>query len=294
MTKALLYELGNSISFGRLSLKGKVLWPMLLAASDDQGRGIAEPDVVKWQVCPNVNEITISEIPSLLEEMQQQEMIHLYDDTRKRQLYQVVRWWEFQQHTWAHPSRYEAPELWVDRARYQAQGGGHIKENWDHPGGFVESESDLPSQLPSDLPSQLSRGEEGPQLNLTKPNLTKPNQTKPKKDTLDSDSSGEDVSDYEEVRETWISLFPKKPQPRSDNRTLRGKVNTRMKSAHFRDHWREALTRASHSTFLNESGFFDLGWFLKNDDNWQKCFNGNYDNKGAVPLEAESVTVKGL
>lgn len=42
MTKALLHELGKSLSFGRLSLKAKVLWPMLLSTSDDQGRGTAE------------------------------------------------------------------------------------------------------------------------------------------------------------------------------------------------------------------------------------------------------------
>jgi hypothetical protein len=178
MTKALLHELGKSISFGRLSLKGKVLWPMLLASCDEQGRGIAEPDVIKWQVCPNVNEIDIEDVPSLLAEMQQQEMVYLYTDNRKRQLYQVVRWWEYRQHAWAHPSRYDAPEGWIDRVRYQAQGGDHIKENWDHPGGFVDIEADTEDELPSELPSDLPSPEEGPQLNLTKPNSTKPNSTK--------------------------------------------------------------------------------------------------------------------
>lgn len=282
MTKALLYELGKSISFGRLSLKSKVLWPMLLASSDDQGRGIAEPDVVKWQVCANVNEITIDEIPAILGEMETQEMICLYTDSRQRQLYQVVRWWEFQQHAWAHPSRYEAPEYWVDRIRYQAQGGEHIKEQWDHPGGFVDSEADLPSQLPSQLPS----AEEGPQLNLTKPNLTKPNLTK---DILGADAPGESDSGYDKIRETWADMFPKKPQPRKDNATLRSKARTRMKSAYFCDKWYEALARASQSTFLHEGGFFDLGWFLKNDDNWQKCLNGNYDDKGAPPVSTNGV-----
>ena len=92
MSKALLHELGKSISFGRLSLPAKVLWPMLLAASDDQGRGIAEPDVIKWHVCPNVVEIEIGNVPGLLGEMAEQDMIALYQDDRDRALYQIVNW----------------------------------------------------------------------------------------------------------------------------------------------------------------------------------------------------------
>lgn len=189
MSKALLYELGQSISFGRLSLKAKVLWPMLLAASDDQGRGLAEADAVAWHVCPNVQEIGIDDVPGLLSEMVEQEMIQLYEDSRDRAIYQVLRWWEFQRHAWAHPSRYEAPEGWTDRIRYQAKGQGYVAENWDHPGGFAEAvvsdeppdvqpddsatEDELPtevhSEVRSDLPTPTTK------LNSTKLNSTKDN-----------------------------------------------------------------------------------------------------------------------
>ena len=142
MAKALLHELGKSISFGRLSLYGKVLWPMLLASSDDQGRGLAEADAIKWHVCQNVEEITIDQIPDILDEMVRHEMIHLYKDDRNRQLFQIVRWWEYQQLAWAQPSRYDAPGRWIDRIRYQS-GKGDCKENWDHVGGFADQ---LPPQ----------------------------------------------------------------------------------------------------------------------------------------------------
>ncbi len=129
MTKALLYELGKSKSYGRLSLAAKVLWPMLLATSDDQGRGQADPDAIKWYVCPNVQEITQEEIPGLLEEMQAQGMILLYGDPNEP-LYQVINWWEYQRMQWAHPSKYPAPENWADRLRYNVRGGGYFEENW--------------------------------------------------------------------------------------------------------------------------------------------------------------------
>lgn len=273
MSKALLYELGKSISFGRLSLKAKVLWPMLLASSDDQGRGIAESDAVKWHVCPNVNEIEIPEIPALLAEMDKQGMIHLYHDERDRQLYQVIRWWEFQQHTWAHPSRYAAPEGWLDRERYQAKGGGHVTHNWDHPGGFVDTDKEPVTDLPSSLPSHPGRPTT--KLNLTKPNLTKG-------EDLAANAAPETPavnSDYQEIRQTWIALFPEKPKPRANNQTLQQKVTTRMKSAHFRENWGAALERASTSKFLAAAGWFDLGWFLRNDDHYERCLNGNYDDK---------------
>lgn len=148
-SKALLHELGKSLSFGRLSLKAKVLWPMLLASSDDQGRGLAEADAVKWGVCPNVNEIVLNEIPELLAEMVEQSMVHVYQDGRTRRLYQIIRWWEFQRLAWAQPSRYSAPEGWVDRIRQRIEGGEYLKRNWDEQGGFVDADQTLTSDVPS-------------------------------------------------------------------------------------------------------------------------------------------------
>ena len=84
-------------------------------------------------------------------------------------------------------------------------------------------------------------------------------------------------ADYQAVRLLWSELFPDKPQPRDNNKTLQGKVKTRMASAHFQENWEPALRRAARSTFCRTEGWFDLGWFLKNDDNYEKCLNGNYD-----------------
>jgi hypothetical protein len=161
MAKALLHELGKSLSFGRLSLRAKVLWPMLLATSDDQGRGTAEPDAIKWYVCPNVPEITIDDVPSLMQEMQDQGMIHLYQCDRGCLTYQIVRWWEYQSLRWARPSKFSAPDGWSDRIRYSDRGDITI-DNWDGPCGF------------SGPPPTENYTENYPD---NQPNLTQPNST---------------------------------------------------------------------------------------------------------------------
>jgi len=89
------------------------------------------------------------------------------------------------------------------------------------------------------------------------------------------------LTDYEMIRQAYIELFPDKPKPRASNKTLQGKVKTRTKSAHFQENWRLALERAATSKFIRAGPWFDLAWFLKNDDNYEKCLNGNYDDKGA-------------
>lgn len=180
MSKALIHELGKSKSYGRLSLLAKVLWPMLLTTSDDQGRGQADPDVIKWYVCPNVPEITQEEIPALLIEMQTQGMIILYKkEVEGEPLYQVVNWWEYQRMQWAHPSKYHAPEGWTDRLRYNVRGGGYFEENWKSADTPTEAQEEthvepLPDFPPGNppgkspgLPTKLNL-----QLNQTQPNLT--------------------------------------------------------------------------------------------------------------------------
>lgn len=179
MTKALVYELGKSISFGRLSLPGKVLWPMLLAASDDQGRGLAEPDVIAWYVCPNVAELTVENIPAILQEMAEQEMLCLYEDSRGRKLYQVVWWWSYQKMQWAQPSKYESPDGWTDRVRMNVRGDGYIDDGWDTTGGF-EAKS-KPKKPPGDKPEGAGENPPGEPPGATKqPNSKELNSTESK------------------------------------------------------------------------------------------------------------------
>ena len=174
MSKVLLHELGKSLSYGRLSLLAKVLWPMLLATSDDQGRGTAEADAIKWYVCPNVPEIVVDQISALLDEMCQQGMIALYNCDRGTLTYQVIRWWEYQSLRWARPSRFSAPDDWTDRIRYSNRGDIHQKD-WDEAGGFSKEErADVPTE---DYKEDCPEDGTDIQPNSTQPNSTQPNPT---------------------------------------------------------------------------------------------------------------------
>ena len=125
----LIYKaLSHSKSYGHLSLKGKVLWPLLFANADDQGRLGAEPDEIKWQVCPNVEEITKDEIPALLDAMQKETLIAIFGASTISAI-QILRWWTYQKPQWAYPSKYPAPNGWKDHHRYK-KGGRIVLMNW--------------------------------------------------------------------------------------------------------------------------------------------------------------------
>jgi hypothetical protein len=134
MSKHMMYSLGSSKSFGRLSLQAKVLWAMLIAEVDDQGRFDAEPDAVKWSVCPNVTEITEESVPTLLNEMVEQKMLLVYGG--EEPIGQLLNWWAYQSMSYARASKYPAPEGWVDKVRYRQGEKKWIKQHWDCAGGF--------------------------------------------------------------------------------------------------------------------------------------------------------------
>jgi len=69
----------------------------------------------------------------------------------------------------------------------------------------------------------------------------------------------------------WKRLFPDKPQPRPGNTTLKKKLKARSKNPEFIDGWREALYLASASPSLQKDSWFNMTYFLKNDEHFQKC-----------------------
>jgi hypothetical protein len=76
----------------------------------------------------------------------------------------------------------------------------------------------------------------------------------------------------------WKYYFPDKPQPRHSTLSIRRKVNGRFRSQHFRDNWLSAIKQAGKSTFLQGSSWFDFEWFVKNDEHYERCLNGKYDD----------------
>jgi hypothetical protein len=106
----------------------------------------------------------------------------------------------------------------------------------------------------------------------------------------ESSEKKNDSPGFEDVSTAWKKYFPKKSQPRPDNKPLKNKLATRRKDGYFRDKWEVAMARASKSPFLQESNWFTLGWFLKNPENWEKCLDGNYDGKQGTKQKAEQYT----
>ncbi len=77
----------------------------------------------------------------------------------------------------------------------------------------------------------------------------------------------------EEILSLWMELFPEKPQPRPRTKKLQAQVRTRIKDENFLDIWREAMVRASESQTCQNESWFDLYFFLRNEINYQKCFD---------------------
>jgi hypothetical protein len=147
--------------YGRLSLKAIGLFPLLWANADDQGRLCGDPEEVKYTCCPNIDHITKADIPGLLEELQNNRLIQVYE-TAVSAAIQLLDWWDIQRPQWAYPSEFPAPEGWKDRLRYHRSPTEVITQNWVAPGRFDRSLPNvLPGALPEELPSTLANTEKG-------------------------------------------------------------------------------------------------------------------------------------
>ncbi|MBA7608339.1 hypothetical protein ES703_15516 [subsurface metagenome] len=145
-------SLSTDPRMGGLSLKAALLFPLIWINCDDQGRVSGNPHEIKYACCPNIDHIAKTDIPELLEELDEQGLIKAYT-TSKTKAIQMLDWWEEQRLQWAYPSRYPPPEGWIDHLRYHPTPKEIITENWP-PSSQLAGEL-LPSKLPSKLPSAL-------------------------------------------------------------------------------------------------------------------------------------------
>jgi hypothetical protein len=73
------------------------------------------------------------------------------------------------------------------------------------------------------------------------------------------------------ILEAWERLFPTKSQPRPT--TYRKKIATRWKNPHFRENWLEAMELAAASPTCQRKSWFRFEFFVRNDENYQKCLD---------------------
>ena len=115
--------------YGRLSLKACALFPLMWVNADDQGRLCGDPEEVKYACCPNIDHITKADIPQILGELEQNQLIKIYN-TPKSAAIQILDWWNIQKPQWAWPSEYPPSDGWQDRLRYKKDAKTVITQNW--------------------------------------------------------------------------------------------------------------------------------------------------------------------
>lgn len=71
----------------------------------------------------------------------------------------------------------------------------------------------------------------------------------------------------------WKDLFPEKPQPRIETKTIRDKVRIRLKDDWFRENWKEAMIRAAQSPTLHKESWFGFKYFIRSEETAQNCYD---------------------
>lgn len=143
--------------YGRLSIKAIGLFPLMWSNADDQGRLCGDPEEIKYSCCPNVDHITKSDIPGLLDELQANKLINRYS-TPKSEVIQLLDWWEPGANIkmqWAWPSEYPPADDWYDHLRYKKDAKTVFTLNWP-----VSGEHDNDVQVNGPPSSGETSGEE--------------------------------------------------------------------------------------------------------------------------------------
>ena len=236
----------QSESIAELTMRQRLLVLGIIANADDQGRIRGHPQWLRSRIFP-YDDFATKDIEDDLQVISKtNDTILLYKAKGKRCI-QLTNWWEYQTHQWAKPSDLLAPEEWKDRIRMMIYKPKRwiMTLNWSGVADCIEYKVII---LPNELDDVL------PIINI---NINIKEQVK-------------------NFTEEWSKHFPNKSQPRP--KTITNKLKIRLKDKYFCDNWKKALSIASGSDYLNNGGFFTALWFLKNEENWEKCLDGNYQN----------------
>jgi len=122
--------IATSLTLAKVSALAELLFWRILPQADDQGRLTGHPKQLKAQVCPMRDEITEENIPQLLAELEQSDLIIQYAGSSEP-LLQIKKWWDFQSGMRRiYPSRYLPPEGWEDRVKGMKEtSGGQMETN---------------------------------------------------------------------------------------------------------------------------------------------------------------------
>ena len=118
----------RSETIARLTRPQRLTLIGMISNADDQGRLQGHPSLLRSMLYP-FDDIQLSEIEAEIQAIASGGTIHLYEVNGCRYI-QLVNWWRYQSPAFAWPSRWPAPEGWVDRERFR-RGNDVVVRNWD-------------------------------------------------------------------------------------------------------------------------------------------------------------------
>lgn len=113
----LIYSnISTSEKVNELGVKGMLLYILLIAHADGQGRLSGSSKAIKAMVAPMLDELTEDDVEQALEAMGDKALICQYEDSNGRSLIQIYDWWLWQDKLRIKTaSKYEPPPGWQDR-----------------------------------------------------------------------------------------------------------------------------------------------------------------------------------
>jgi len=123
--------------FGQLDRDIRLLWlGLITSAADDQGRIFNSAALLRSKIFLYDTDINDDFITKSINKLADDGKIVCYVKNNKP-LIQIVKWWVYQSPSWASPSKFPAPENWIDRAKYHTTGNKVSIINWDKQGGYI-------------------------------------------------------------------------------------------------------------------------------------------------------------
>jgi hypothetical protein len=221
----------------------RLLWIMLPLITCREGRGLDNAAWIKAKAMPLRMDVSPAQVGKAMDWYARRGMIQRYE-VDNRGYFAIRNWDKYQGNTTREsPSDYPAPSSCEDDASLQEQ----VTTNSRPTQELLTTNSGTDADADADA---------------------------------DAEEMHEHRALYLELLDRWAVLFPEKSQPKPTNNSNLEKLQTRLKDSDFRETWDAALLRASRSQYLHGEGWFTVEWFLKNDSNWRKCLDGNYESKG--------------
>ncbi|MFC2032959.1 hypothetical protein ACFLUB_00300 [Chloroflexota bacterium] len=127
----LIYSsISTSERVANLGVKGALLFTWLITHCDTRGRMPGKPNILKQVVVPFIKEISVEDINTALNLMEEQKLIKCYKDTNGRLLIQVLDWWQWQTGLkYKTASHYEPPNGWEDKLTKRDGNGRFTSED---------------------------------------------------------------------------------------------------------------------------------------------------------------------